>query len=134
VILAVDPGMRKIGWALVEEGGRATGQGILALGGWEEELAGRIDLSGVKVVVVGNGTNTLNIEQALTRLCPQARLCVVDEAGSTVDAWQLKRGEQAGSNPFRQLWLWIDQLVNAANVDDYAARVLAKRWLDGREG
>lgn len=134
MILAIDPGMRKIGWALVEADGRPLGQGILPLEGWEAALARRVEVGRIALVVLGDGTNRVNIEQALMRLCPHAPVSVVDESESTVDAWQLKRREAAGRNWFKGLWLWLDQLVNGANVDDYAARVLALRWIKAQRG
>lgn len=134
MILAIDPGMRKIGWALVEADGRPQGQGILPLDGWEQALAKQVEVGKLKAVVLGDGTNRVNIEAALARLCPHAPVSVVDESESTVDAWQLKRREAAGGNVLKGLWLWLDQLINGANVDDYAARVLALRWIKAQQG
>ena len=63
------------------------------------------------------------------RLLPQVKIVLVDETASTVDAWQLKREEEAGANPFRQLVFILRQLFTQMQVDDYAARVLAQRYL-----
>lgn len=129
MILAIDPGMSKIGWALTDDSGQARGQGIIPQSDWDNRLTGLVDLGAVGIVVIGDGTNRLNIEQGLRRLIPQAEFVVVDEKSSTVEAWTLKRREEAGSNPFRQVRFFLGQLFNPAPVDDYAARVLAARYL-----
>jgi len=123
--------MRKIGWALVEEDGRPAGQGILPQGQWAEELAKLAPLDQVRAVVLGNGTNRMNIEKAIARLLPQTPVATVNESESTVEAWRLKKREVAGGNVLKQLWFFLDQLLNSGNVDDYAARVLALRYLAG---
>ena len=91
------------------------------------------DLGAIRIVVLGNGTNRMNIEAECRRLLPQARIVVIDEKGSTVDAWKLKRSEEAGRDPFRGLWFTMVQLFTPSPVDDYAARILAERYFAGRE-
>jgi RNase H-fold protein (predicted Holliday junction resolvase) len=131
LILALDPGKAKIGWAIVDEEGRARGQGIVSAAGWEQQLQKAADISAIRIVVVGDGTERLNIERAAQRLIAGAEIAVVDERGSTVDGWVLKRRETA-RNPISGLWFMLVQLFNPAPVDDYAARVLAMRYLKDR--
>lgn len=133
MILAIDPGTSKIGWAAVDDTGHAAGQGILPVPDWDGRLAESVDLRRVRVVVLGDGTNRVNIEQVLKRLLPQAALVAVDEKGSTVEAWRLKREEKAGRNPLKQLWFTLVQMYSPRPVDDYAARVLAQRYLHSQE-
>ncbi len=71
----------------------------------------------------------MNIAQGLKRLLPQVAIVAVDEKGSTVDAWRIKREAEAGRSLPRQLWFTLKQLFSPAPVDDYAARVLALRYL-----
>jgi len=130
LILAIDPGTSKIGWALVDRLGKVAGQGILPVADWESQLAELVDLRQVGVVVIGDGTNRMNIEVRLTRLLPQAPVTRVSEKSSTVDAWQLKRRERAGRGLFGWLWFTVKQLFSTEPVDDYAARVLAMRYLE----
>ncbi|MCH7471455.1 hypothetical protein IIA79_00685 [bacterium] len=109
--------------------GKAVDQGIAKLDNWESLLAGSVELAGVRVVVLGDGTNRVNIEQGLSRLLPQVKIVVIDEVASTVDAWKLKRDEEAGRNIFRRFGFTMVQLFRPQPVDDYAARVLAQRYL-----
>lgn len=127
-ILAIDPGTTKLGWALVEPAGAVRGQGVIPFSDWERQLVELVAVDRVAVAVIGDGTNRMNIEQGLKRLYPQALLVKVDETASTVDAWRLKRSEEAGANPFLQFWFILGQLFRPVAVDDYAARVLAERY------
>ena len=128
MILAIDPGTVRVGWALVDNLGMARGQGILSHVNWDDQLKKLVALDTVQNLVLGDGTNRMNIEQGLKRLFPQVEVAVVDESASTVDAWRLKRREEAGRNPFLHLWFILRQLFVQVPVDDYAARVLAERY------
>lgn len=132
MILAIDPGTSKIGWAIVDNSGTAVDQGIMFLDRGAGQLAELIDPPAVRTVVIGDGTNRMNIEVEARRLYPQADFAVISETDSTVAAWQLKLKEEVGRNPFRRLMFILKQLFNPAPVDDYAARVLAERHLAGR--
>jgi RNase H-fold protein (predicted Holliday junction resolvase) len=128
-VLAVDPGTSKMGWALVDGMGKNHAQGIIRMEGWIGELGRILEDRDVSVVVLGNGTNRSNMEEELSRLLPGTRFAVVDEKESTVEAWQLKRKEEAGGNPIRQVLFLARQLFSPVPVDDYAARILAERFL-----
>lgn len=128
-ILAIDPGTSKLGWALVSPQGRPLEQGVVYTADWERQLGQTLAGREISIIVLGDGTNRLNMQQGLERLYPQAVIARVDETASTVEAWELKRAEAAGGNPFKQLWFTLRQLFQTAPVDDYAARVLARRWL-----
>jgi RNase H-fold protein (predicted Holliday junction resolvase) len=132
VILAIDPGTSKIGWALVDNLGKAEHQGIAHIGQWEGQLQSLAARYRIETVVVGDGTNRVNMAEGAARLLPQVAIVVIDETGSTVDAWKLKRQEAAGRNPFKLLQFTLQQLFSPQPVDDYAARVLALRYL-GRQ-
>jgi RNase H-fold protein (predicted Holliday junction resolvase) len=132
VILAIDPGTSKIGWALVDNLGKAADQGIAHIGQWEGQLENLATRYRIETVVVGDGTNRVNMAQGAARLLPQAEIVMIDEKGSTVEAWKLKRYEEAGRNPLKILQFTLRQLFSPQPVDDYAARVLAMRHL-GRQ-
>jgi len=132
VILAIDPGTTKVGWAVVDNSGKAVDQGIEFLDRGSGRLGELVDPPAVRTVVIGNGTNRVNIEAEARRLFPQAVVEVVDETASTVEAWKLKRTEEAGRNPILGLMFTLRQLFSPVPVDDYAARVLAGRYLARR--
>jgi len=132
VILALDPGERKIGWALVEADGTPVAQGIWPVADWGAAMLQLPRIGEVATLVIGDGTARMNIEAELRRLLPQCAIAVVGEKESTVEGWQLKRAELSRGNPLTALVLTISQLFSAPPVDDYAARVLARRYLAQR--
>ena len=132
MILALDPGERKIGWALVEADGTPVSQGIWPADTWPKLLQLLPRIGEVRTLVIGDGTARMNIEAELRRLLPQCAIAVVGEKESTVEGWQLKRAETCGRNPLKALFFTISQLFHAPPVDDYAARVLARRYLARR--
>lgn len=132
MILALDPGERKIGWALVEPDGTPVSQGIWPAQSWGELLQQLSRLGEVDTLVIGDGTARMNIEAELRRLLPQCAVAVVGEKESTVEGWQLKRAETCGANPLKSMLFTLRQLFSAPPVDDYAARVLARRYLARR--
>lgn len=134
VILAIDPGTVRIGYALVDNRGKAVTQGIVNLDEGLGRLGQLAEARVVRTVVIGDGTNQMNIRAEIERLLPEVPVAVVGEKSSTVDAWQLKIEQEAGRNPFRRAWLMLVQLFNPPAVDDYAALVLARRYLAGRPG
>jgi len=133
-ILAIDPGTAKIGYAAVDNAGIPLKQGVVYLADWEGELGRLMAGCAIQIIVLGDGTNRLNMQQGLERLFPQAAIAKVDETASTVAAWELKRAEEAGRNPLRILWFTLLQLFQPVPVDDYAARVLAQRYLARGDG
>jgi hypothetical protein len=132
MILALDPGERKIGWALVEADGTPVSQGIWPVATWTELLQKLPRIGEVRTLVLGDGTARMNIEAELKRLLPQCAIAVVGEKESTVEGWQLRRAELSRGNPLAALFLTAAQLFHAPPVDDYAARILARRYLSGR--
>lgn len=134
LILSLDPGQRKLGWALVDRAGRALRLGIWPETDWEQRLEAELssaERAALGTLVLGDGTHRMNIEAGLRRLLPETAIAVVNETGSTVDGWTLKKRHTAGGNPLKQLWFTIGQLFFAGPVDDYAAWVLALRYLKG---
>lgn len=112
--------------------GKAEHQGIAHIGQWDGQLESLAARYRIETVVVGDGTNRVNIAAGIARLLPQAEMVVIDETGSTVDAWKLKRDEEVGHNPLRVVWFVLTKQLLYSHriaVDDYAARVLALRHL-----
>lgn len=127
VVLAVDPGRDKCGLAVVTPE-RVLFRALCPTA--EIGLTCRYLLAQhpQAVVAVGQGTGSEGIRRALREACPQASLSAVDERDSTLEA--------------RRLY-WLDtpprgwqrlvprgMLVPPRPVDDYAAVVLARRYLE----
>ena len=125
--LGIDPGRSKTGLALVDAAGSILALHIAHTEHIEVELsafAGKEKLAGI---IMGDGTNSKAIGQAVSKVFAAVPLSLVGEAHSTEEArslyWQV--------NPPRG-WRRLvppGMLVPSEPLDAYAAVVQVKRWL-----
>ena len=125
--LGIDPGRSKTGLALVDAAGSILALHIANTEHIEVELsafAGKEQLAGI---IMGDGTNSKAIGQAVSKVFAAVPLALVGEAHSTEEArslyWQVNppRG-------WRRL-VPLGMLVPSEPLDAYAAVVQVKRWL-----
>ena len=125
--LGIDPGRSKTGLALVDGAGSILALHIAHTEHIEVELsafAGKEQLAGI---ILGDGTNSKAIGQAVSKVFAAVPLALVGEAHSTEEArslyWQVNppRG-------WRKL-VPLGMLVPSEPLDAYAAVVQVKRWL-----
>ena len=125
--LGIDPGRSKTGLALVDAAGSILALHIAHTEHIEVELsafAGKEQLAGI---IMGDGTNSKAIGQAVSKAFAAVPLALVGEAHSTEEArslyWQVNppRG-------WRKL-VPLGMLVPSEPLDAYAAVVQVKRWL-----
>ena len=125
--LGIDPGRSKTGLALVDAAGSILALHIAHTEHIEVELsafAGKEQLAGI---IMGDGTNSKAIGQAVSKVFAAVPLALVGEAHSTEEArslyWQ-------GNPPrgWRKL-VPLGMLVPSEPLDAYAAVVQVKRWL-----
>ena len=125
--LGIDPGRSKTGLALVDAAGSILALHIAHTEHIEVELsafAGKEQLAGI---IMGDGTNSKAIGQAVSKVFAVVPLALVGEAHSTEEArslyWQVNppRG-------WRKLGP-LGMLVPSEPLDAYAAVVQVKRWL-----
>ena len=125
--LGIDPGRSKTGLALVDAAGSILALHIAHTEHIEVELsafAGKEQLVGI---IMGDGTNSKAIGQAVSKVFAAVPLALVGEAHSTEEArslyWQVNppRG-------WRKL-VPLGMLVPSEPLDAYAAVVQVKRWL-----
>ena len=125
--LGIDPGRSKTGLALVDAAGSILALHIAHTEHIEVELsafAGKEQLAGI---IMGDGTNSKAIGQAVSKVFAAVPLALVGEAHSTEEArslyWQVNppRG-------WRKL-VPLGMLVPSEPLDAYAAVVQVQRWL-----
>lgn len=129
--LGIDPGRSKTGLALVGEAGEIINLQIADSHNIENEIVNFVEKNCPAQIVLGNGTNSSNIGEAVRRALPAISLCVVEEAHSTEEArslyWQ--------HNPpqgWRRL-MPLGMLVPPVPLDAYAAVILVRRFLEGQD-
>ena len=125
--LGIDPGRSKTGLALVDAAGSILALHIAHTEHIEVELsacAGKEQLAGI---IMGDGTNSKAIGQAVSKVFAAVPLALVGEAHSTEEArtlyWQVNPPQG-----WRRL-VPLGMLVPSEPLDAYAAVVQVKRWL-----
>lgn len=126
-ILAIDPGRDKCGVAVVEASGEVIMHSICPRQNVPALLPALIQEYTITEIVLGNATTSQPLHQEIHDIVPGLPIAMVDETGSTLEArplyWQ--------ANPpvgWRRL-LPLSLQVPPAPIDDFAAVVLARRYL-----
>lgn len=124
MIVAIDPGREKCGVACVQRDGTLVWCEIWPRG----EFATRLQvLVGVETFVLGHSTASAQIGEVVRSVFPNVPLHEIDETNSTLEA----RGVFWEKHPPRG-WRALVPLslqTPPRPIDDYAALVLAHRWL-----
>ena len=125
-VLAVDPGREKCGLARVTADGAIAWRRIVPRSQLERALS-ELAAQPPEVVVVGDGTTSQAALPMLRRIFGEERVCVIDERNSTFEA----RALWFVDHPPAGLWKLVPLSMQSPSeaIDDYAAVVLARRWL-----
>lgn len=125
-IVGLDPGTRKVGFAVTAEGGGPPiSLGIVPVEGLEARLRELVPLHGITLAAVGQGTNA----SAVTAIVRAVALpmALVDERETTL----LARARFFADHPprgWRRL-LPRGMMIPDRPIDDYAALLIAERYL-----
>ena len=128
ITLGIDPGTRKCGYALLDGlGAQPLLLGIAGIAQLESALQAIVAAHPVGIVALGRGTNSPHVATILTSL--GLRFALVDERETTL----LARGRFFRDHPPRGLKRLIPRgmLLPDRPIDDYAALLIAERYLSG---
>ncbi len=128
MILGIDPGTRKAGFALVDRDGSVLEQGIEEVGRLVDRVARLRDEREVREVALGTGTNATQIGKALADLGLSVSL--VDEHETTLRARKLYFADHPPRGWRRLIPLGMQ--LPPRPIDDYAAVLIARRFLAGK--
>ena len=129
--LGVDPGRSKTGLALVDGAGKILKLHIADSQNIDKEIVEFIQNSCPVQIVLGNGTNSSNIGEAVQKVLPNVEIAVVEEAHSTEEARTLYWQENPPQS-WRRL-VPLGMLVPNVPLDAYAAVILVRRFLEGKD-
>ena len=129
--LGIDPGRSKTGLALVDGAGKILKLHIADSQNIDNEIVEFIQKSCPVQIVLGNGTNSSNIGEAVQRVLPNMEIAVVEEAHSTEEARTLYWQENSPQG-WRKL-MPLGMLVPDVPLDAYAAVILVRRFLEGKD-
>ena len=129
--LGIDPGRNKTGLALVDGAGKILKLHIADSQNIDNEIVEFIQKSCPVQIVLGNGTNSSNIGEAVQKVLPNVEIAVVEEAHSTEEARTLYWQENPPQG-WRKL-VPLGMLVPDVPLDAYAAAILVRRFLEGKD-
>jgi RNase H-fold protein (predicted Holliday junction resolvase) len=133
VVLAIDPGHRKCGLAVVARHSRdedkleILARSIEATEDVEPKIEEYRDQFGFRRVIVGNGTTSRQLISQLRELLPGTGILRIDEKNTTLQA----RERYWEENPRRGWRRLLPSTMQAPpeDVDDFVAVILAERVL-----
>jgi RNase H-fold protein (predicted Holliday junction resolvase) len=126
VVLGVDPGTRKVGYALVACDGAVVQMGIIDdLAELFERLQHLVGPHEIRAVALGAGTNVEAMERQLRRL--EVPIVRVNEYETTLRARMLYFADHPPKGWRRLIPLGMQ--LPPRPIDDYAALLIARRFL-----
>ena len=125
-ILGVDPGTRKVGYAVLAGDGTVLDQGIAPSEGLSARFEALAAAHGLAAVALGHGTNVRPVRVALEGL--GLPIALVDERETTLRARELYFADHPPRG-WRRLIPRSLQLPPRP-IDDYAAILIGRRYLD----
>jgi RNase H-fold protein (predicted Holliday junction resolvase) len=132
-VLAVDPGSSKCGMALVSrvesDRVRLLWHGVVPTAAIVPKLHEAYAHTPYQMIIVGGGTYSKPVVQAIREHLPSMATLIVDEKDTTINARE-RYWEHNPRKGWRRIWPASLQ-VPPEPVDDYVAMILAERVLVG---
>ncbi len=128
--LAIDPGREKCGLAVLRDDGAVVERQRCDTNALEAAVSDLLVKHEFAGCLVGDGTGSAPVRERIEKLLQKSNNCdmiTIDEASTTEQA----RALYWEANPPRgwRKWLPVSLLVPPEPVDDWAAVVMARRWL-----
>ncbi len=126
-VLGIDPGTRKIGFALIEDANSPPlALGIETVDGLLERLGPLVDAHPLRAVALGGGTNAAAVRALLERLGAPVHL--IDETDTSYRARALYFADHPPAGWRRLIPLGLQ--LPPRPIDDYAALLIARRYAE----
>lgn len=129
-VAGLDPGRDKCGLAVLNQQGQTLWQQVIPTEALEVQLQQAVGQYGFQKLVMGNGTTSSKARKRIETALPELEVIVVDEYRTTDQA----RQEYWAAKPptgWRRL-VPRGMLVPPEPVDDFAAVILARRYIEGQ--
>jgi RNase H-fold protein (predicted Holliday junction resolvase) len=125
-ILGIDPGTRKVGFALIEDAeSPALARGIEPLETLLARVRALVAEHPIRAVALGSGTNATHLARVLEALGVPVH--IIDETDTTYRARALYFHEHPPTGWRRLIPLGLQ--LPPGPIDDYAAMLIARRYL-----
>ena len=124
-VLGIDPGTRKVGYAVIDDAGRTVELGIEPIEGFGARIKGLLARWTIETIAVGTGTNAQILSCELSPL--GLPIVFVDERETTLRARSLYFADHPPRGWRRLIPLGMQ--LPPRPIDDYAAVLIARRYL-----
>jgi len=126
IIIAIDPGTKKCGYAVVDSNLSVFQREVVSIEKIAKNIEDSLNIYKINKIILGNGTNYKNIEKRLKNNFPQLKIILIEEEFSTLEA----RKKYFEANPPRGIFKLIplSLRVPPCHYDDFVAVILAEKY------
>jgi RNase H-fold protein (predicted Holliday junction resolvase) len=124
MIIAIDPGSEKCGFALLDDSGKALEKSIVP----PHEISRLISKHPASAIIIGDSAAGKKLKNSLSLVATQVNIFLISEKHSTLEARKLYWEEHKPAG----IWKIIPLSFRfpPVPIDDYAAVILGKRYLN----
>ena len=126
IIIAIDPGTKKCGYAVVDSNLSVLRREVTSIEGIIKTIEDSFNVYKIDEIILGNGTNYKNIEKRLKNHFPELKIILVEEEFSTLKA-RKKYFEAHPPQGISKL-IPLSLRVPPGHYDDFAAVFLAEKY------
>ena len=126
IIIAIDPGTKKCGYAVVDFNLTVLQREVTSTEGIIKIIEDSFNVYKIDEVILGNGTNYKNIEKRLKNHFPKLKIILIEEEFSTLEA----RKKYFEAHPPRGIskLIPLSLRVPPCHYDDFVAVILAEKY------
>ena len=126
IIIAIDPGSKKCGYAVVNSNLSVLRREVTSIEGIIKTIEDSFNVYKIDEIILGNGTNYKNIEKRLKNHFPELKIILIEEEFSTLEA----RKKYFEAHPPRGIFKLIplSLRVPPCYYDDFVAVILAEKY------
>ena len=126
IIIAIDPGTKKCGYAVVDSNLSVLQREVISTEGIIKTIEDSFNVYKIGEIILGNGTNYKNVEKRLKNHFPQLKIILIGEDFSTLEA----RKKYFEAHPPRGIskLIPLSLRVPPCHYDDFVAVLLAEKY------
>ncbi len=126
IIIAIDPGTKKCGYAVVDSNLSVLQRVVASTEGIIKIIEDSFNVYKIDEIILGNGTNYKNIEKRLKNHFPKLKIILIEEEFSTLEA----RKKYFEAHPPRGIskLIPLSLRVPPCHYDDFVAVILAEKY------
>ncbi len=126
IIIAIDPGTKKCGYAVVDSNLSVLQREIISIDKITDTIENSLNIFKINKIILGNGTNYKNIEKALKNNFSKLQIFLIEEEFSTLEARKRYFKECPPKGIFKLIPLSLR--VPPCDYDDFVAILLAEKY------